>query len=44
MAKLNVPFQFTCTVTTQRTIDSHPDAVTGLVLQSSSTQLQCQQR
>jgi hypothetical protein len=25
MAMLNATFQFTCTVTTQRTIDSHPE-------------------
>lgn len=30
MAKLDVPFQFTCTVTTQRMIAEHPNAVMGL--------------
>jgi NitT/TauT family transport system substrate-binding protein len=31
MAKLNVPFQFTCTVTTGRAIRDNPDAVMSLV-------------
>jgi ABC-type nitrate/sulfonate/bicarbonate transport system substrate-binding protein len=31
MAKLDVPFQFTCTVTTGKMIRDNPEAVTGLV-------------
>lgn len=31
MAKLDVPFQFTCSVTTERMIRENPDAVTSLV-------------
>jgi NitT/TauT family transport system substrate-binding protein len=31
MAKLDVPFQFTCSVTTKEMIDSNPDAVLSLV-------------